>query len=361
MQRLLKAYRIMVETKNPNSFDANYKAIICYNLACCCQMQGELPECSKYLTKAIEFLGIKLVHLKEGAVTLYYQLNQDSAGQGTQEASIITASSISTNVQKQNVEILDKKLGKDKNQKALSSAKNPNRMSQGQLTGQQNYMSRYAPGTSSSKNVQSATKPNPYAKGRSPPLNGGNKAKGLGSTQTSLFSEFNRFANANQRQKASQQSLRTMTGAQANKRRSDVHSAAHGAKGGAGFGTQGGSRPPTSKGTRDAAQTSSAYKQQRQDKNHYQSLGGQPTPTAGRGPNLNQANAKLKQKKEKITRETWLDCYKHSSTKTRPPRETLERAIHMTRHHCRFVLQLCAVLSQLNEHENALEFSKKAS
>ena len=115
MQRLLKAYRIMVETKNPNSFDANYKAIICYNLACCCQMQGELPECSKYLTKAIEFLGIKLVHLKEGAVTLYYQLNQESAGQGTQEASIITASSVSTNVQKQNVEILDKKLGKDKN------------------------------------------------------------------------------------------------------------------------------------------------------------------------------------------------------------------------------------------------------
>ena len=78
-------------------------------------MQGELPECSKYLTKAIEFLGIKLVHLKEGAVTLYYQLNQDSAGHGTQEASIITASSVSTNVQKQNVEILDKKLGKDKN------------------------------------------------------------------------------------------------------------------------------------------------------------------------------------------------------------------------------------------------------
>ena len=36
MQRLLKAYKIMVETKNPNSFDANYKAIICYNLACCC-------------------------------------------------------------------------------------------------------------------------------------------------------------------------------------------------------------------------------------------------------------------------------------------------------------------------------------
>ena len=34
MQRLLKAYKIMVETKNPNSFDANYKAIICYNLAC---------------------------------------------------------------------------------------------------------------------------------------------------------------------------------------------------------------------------------------------------------------------------------------------------------------------------------------
>ena len=72
-------------------------------------------------------------------------------------------------------------------------------------------------------------------------------------------------------------------------------------------------------------------------------------------------NLKSKQKKDKITPETWLECYKHSSTKTRPPRETLERAIHMTRHHCRFVLQLCAVLSQLNEHEQALEFSKKAS
>ena len=56
MQRLLKAYKIMVETKNPNSFDANYKAIICYNLACCCQMQSELQDCSKYLTKAIEFV-----------------------------------------------------------------------------------------------------------------------------------------------------------------------------------------------------------------------------------------------------------------------------------------------------------------
>lgn len=65
MQRLLKAYKIMVETKNPNSFDANYKAIICYNLACCCQMQSELQDCSKYLTKAIEFVSDKLLSLKE--------------------------------------------------------------------------------------------------------------------------------------------------------------------------------------------------------------------------------------------------------------------------------------------------------
>ena len=36
MQRLLKAYKIMVETKNSSSFDSNYKAIICYNLACSC-------------------------------------------------------------------------------------------------------------------------------------------------------------------------------------------------------------------------------------------------------------------------------------------------------------------------------------
>ena len=65
MSRLLKAYKIMVETKNPNSFDANYKAIICYNLACCYQMQSELQDCSKYLTKAIEFVAVKLDHLKE--------------------------------------------------------------------------------------------------------------------------------------------------------------------------------------------------------------------------------------------------------------------------------------------------------
>lgn len=62
-----------------------------------------------------------------------------------------------------------------------------------------------------------------------------------------------------------------------------------------------------------------------------------------------------------ITTECWLEVYKHSSTRVRPSREILERAIHMTRHHCRFVLQLCAVLSQLNEHEKALIFSKKAS
>ena len=58
-------------------------------------------------------------------------------------------------------------------------------------------MSRHGPGTVSAKNVQSATKPNPYVKGKSPPVNGSSKAKGMGSTQTSLFSEFNRFANAN--------------------------------------------------------------------------------------------------------------------------------------------------------------------
>lgn len=65
MQRLLKAYKIMVETKNPNSFDANYKAIICYNLACCCQMQSELQDCSSYLSKAIDFITAKLTTLKE--------------------------------------------------------------------------------------------------------------------------------------------------------------------------------------------------------------------------------------------------------------------------------------------------------
>jgi len=57
-----------------------------------------------------------------------------------------------------------------------------------------------------------------------------------------------------------------------------------------------------------------------------------------------------------ITVKNWLDCYitLPSTSARRPSRELLERAIHLTRHHCRFVLQLCAVLSQLNEHEQAL-------
>ena len=47
----------------------------------------------------------------------------------------------------------------------------------------------------------------------------------------------------------------------------------------------------------------------------------------------------------------WLDCYslvyQKGSMKSveRPPRELLERSIHLTRYYCRFVLQLCAVLS----------------
>lgn len=71
MQRLLKAYKIMVETNNPKSFDANYKAIICYNLACCCQMQSELQDCSKYLSRAIDFIGEKLDGLRDQAIAIY--------------------------------------------------------------------------------------------------------------------------------------------------------------------------------------------------------------------------------------------------------------------------------------------------
>jgi len=48
-QRLHKAYKIIVETKNPGAFDANYKAIICYNLACSYQLQGELSQVSVFL------------------------------------------------------------------------------------------------------------------------------------------------------------------------------------------------------------------------------------------------------------------------------------------------------------------------
>ena len=43
------------------------------------------------------------------------------------------------------------------------------------------------------------------------------------------------------------------------------------------------------------------------------------------------------------------------------PTDIIEKAVHLIRHQCRLTLQLCAVLSQLNEHERALEFSKKSS
>jgi len=39
-QRLLKAYKIIIETNKASMFDSNYKAIICYNLACSYQIQG---------------------------------------------------------------------------------------------------------------------------------------------------------------------------------------------------------------------------------------------------------------------------------------------------------------------------------
>ena len=85
---------------------------------------------------------------------------------------------------------------------------------------------------------------------------------------------------------------------------------------------------------------------------------------------------KKKASKVVIQVSNWLDCYAHggaaktnasltgggtTSSSSKPPRELLERSIHLTRYYCRFVLQLCAVLSQLQEHEKALKFSKKAS
>lgn len=43
------------------------------------------------------------------------------------------------------------------------------------------------------------------------------------------------------------------------------------------------------------------------------------------------------------------------------PKEVLVKAAHLIKTLTRFVLQLCAVLSQLNEHEKALDYSKKAA
>ena len=76
------------------------------------------------------------------------------------------------------------------------------------------------------------------------------------------------------------------------------------------------------------------------------------------GRNIRDGNKKA-HKVQLVQVENWLDCY--NSMKNRPPRELLEGSIHLTRYYCRFVLQLCAVLSQLNLHEQALSFSKKAS
>jgi hypothetical protein len=73
----------MVETNNQTSFDANYKAIICYNLACCCQMQGELQDCSTYLTKAIEFVNIKLDGIKQNTIAQFQALSLSSQSAGS--------------------------------------------------------------------------------------------------------------------------------------------------------------------------------------------------------------------------------------------------------------------------------------
>ena len=61
--RLLKAYKIIVETKSPNTFECHYKAIICYNLACSYQLQGELDQCAVFLRQAIKFVDQKLEQL----------------------------------------------------------------------------------------------------------------------------------------------------------------------------------------------------------------------------------------------------------------------------------------------------------
>ena len=69
-QRLLKAYKIIIETDKSSIFDSNYKAIICYNLACSYQVQGQLSTCSQHLLQAISFLDEKLSKLKKIALSL---------------------------------------------------------------------------------------------------------------------------------------------------------------------------------------------------------------------------------------------------------------------------------------------------
>ena len=67
-QRLLKAYRMVNEAKG--KFDATHRAIINYNLACSYQIQGDLPNCSKFLLASITFLEEKLEIVKKHSTTI---------------------------------------------------------------------------------------------------------------------------------------------------------------------------------------------------------------------------------------------------------------------------------------------------
>lgn len=55
-----------MDTKSPNTFESHYKAIICYNLACSYQLQGELEQCAIFLRQAIKFVDQKLEQLPQG-------------------------------------------------------------------------------------------------------------------------------------------------------------------------------------------------------------------------------------------------------------------------------------------------------
>ena len=141
MQRLLKAYKIMVETKNPKSFDANYKAIVCYNLACYCQMQSKLQECQVYLTKAIDFVNEKLSDVKKSAVDQYNHEMQKLTQTNTLEQNSLNGTSTS----QKNADIYDRKTQKQSvmgkaSQQRQAQIRDKNLQSQQQYKSRHSYM-----------------------------------------------------------------------------------------------------------------------------------------------------------------------------------------------------------------------------
>ena len=365
-QRLLKAYKIMVETKNPNNFDPNYKAIICYNLACCCQMQGELQDCSKYLGKAIEFLSSKLDGIKHNTIAQYQALNISSNSAGStshiinstlelQNSLTFTTSSIS-NSQQVNKDVYGSRK-QEESQERSSDKQRPNYRSRyvGSQAPQDSYSHMGKPGLAKPgvRKSTSNTSRNGQLKSTTSTASIYKSPKVQMASNASLFFD--------QTKGKAQQFKQLPSGRMAGSQRPELFPTKRAPV--AGKRRAQGSMNKSNSQSRLQSATKQPAKPNQQPLSRakpYLYMKGRSPLTSGK---QGLVAAKAQVTKAAITVSNWLDCYitLPCTSARRPSRDLLERAIHLTRHHCRFVLQLCAVLSQLNEHEQALIYSKEAS